>query len=224
VISFFKRHKILTAVLLVILLPVIYFAFVGVKAYIDTPKIIAEINRSGRLTLKLEDFSESYLKALLAVEDPNFYHHNGIDMSTPGTGYTTITQGLVKMYFFDGFSPGFLRHRKIKQSLIAWVFNRRVDKQVQLHIFVNRVYLGNHNGEEVNGFQDGARSYFNKEFSELTEDEYLALVAMIVGPNEFNVATSPAKNLERVRRIKRMLAGECRPTDVGDVYYEQCAQ
>lgn len=223
-IRFFRRHKIATIVLLIILLPLVYFAFVAVKAYIDTPKVVAEINSSGRLRLALEDFSEDRLKTLLAVEDPNFYAHNGIDMTTRGAGYTTITQGLVKIYYFDGFSPGFLRHRKIKQSVIAWVFNRRVDKREQLRIFVNSVYLGNHNGADITGFRDAARVYFNKEFAELTEDEYLALVAMIVAPNELNVSASPHKNRERVNRIERMLQGECAPSSVADVYYDACAR
>jgi len=221
--SFFKRHKIATTVaLLVLLLPLLYFSVTAIRAWRDTPRIVSEIESSGKLRLKLEDVPEAYLQALLMVEDPRFYEHNGIDLSTPGAGWTTITQGLVKVYFYNGFSPGFLRYRKIDQTVIAWVFNRRVEKHKQLQLFINSVYLGEHQGLEIIGFEEGARAYFNKEFSMLSEDEFLSLVAMIVGPNEYNVAAQPAKNQERVRRIRKLLKGECRPAGLGDVFYEQC--
>ena len=117
--KFFKRHKILAVIFLLILMPIIYIVFIVAKAYVDTPQIVSSINSSGKLTLNLEDVSEANRKALLTVEDPNFYAHNGIDLSTPGAGYTTITQGLVKIYFFNGFNPGPLRINKIKQTIIA---------------------------------------------------------------------------------------------------------
>ena len=218
-----KKHKVATAAFLLFGLPFLYFSFVAIKAYLDTPAIISAINQSGRLTLRLEDFSEEYLKALLAVEDPNFYSHNGVDLTTPGAGWTTITQGLVKIHFFeDGFTPGFLRINKLRQTVMAWSFDRRADKQTQLRIFINTVYLGSHRGKEIRGFQEGARSYFDKEFSALERGEFLSLVAMIVAPNEFNVFAQPSKNRERVSRIERLLNGECKPADLGDVYYKNC--
>src|SRR5689334_21462540 len=110
--KFFKRHKILTAIILLVHLPLAYFAFIAAKACYDTPRIVSEIEASNKLVLKLEDVPQNRLKALLAVEDPNFYTHNGIDLSTPGAGYTTITQGLVKVYFFGDFNPGFLKINK----------------------------------------------------------------------------------------------------------------
>ena len=194
----------------------------AIKAYRDTPHILSQIESSGKLRLKPEDMPEPYLQALLRVEDPRFYTHNGIDLSTPGAGWTTITQGLVKIYFYQGFMLGFLRYRKIDQTLIAWVFNRQVEKHRQLRMFINSVYLGEHQGREIIGFEEGARVYFNKEFSLLGEDDFLSLVAMIVGPNEYNVAAQPAKNQERVRRIRRLLKGECQPAGHGDVFYEKC--
>lgn len=58
----------------------------------------------------------------------------------------------------------------------------------------------------------------------MTDGEHLALVAMIIAPNELNVAASPDKNRERVSRIKRFINGECRPANVSNVYYEECAR
>jgi len=111
---------------------------------------------------------------------------------------------------------------KIKQSVIAWVFDKRVDKDTQLEIFVNSVHLGNHNGNEVRGLQAGAMAYFNKDFSQLDEGEFLSLLAMIIAPNHFNLVSQSGKNQERVNRIRRLLKGECQPAGLHDVYYENC--
>jgi hypothetical protein len=45
---------------------------------------------------------------------------------------------------------------------------------------------------------------------------------MIVGPNGLNVRTHPAANADRVRRIKHLQAGECRPRNNGDVMDQDC--
>jgi len=214
-----RRQKFLFLALILLILVAGYSLFVVVKAYIETPAIISSALASNKMTLRLEDFSEEHLNDLLAVEDPGFYSHHGVDVWTPGAGYTTITQGLVKQLYFEHFTPGL---SKLKQTLIALVLDRRVDKKTQLLLFINSVYLGNVNGRDVNGFGDGAQVYFGKNFSELTRDEYLSLVAMIVAPNEYNVMKQPEQNSERVRRIKRLLAGECKPLGFRDVYYEGC--
>jgi membrane peptidoglycan carboxypeptidase len=221
--GFLRTHKIFAVVSCFLLFWVIYVSFIAGQAYLQTPGIVSQIDSSGVCVLNLNDIDRDFLNALLAVEDPLFYSHNGIDFSTPGAGWTTITQAIVKIYFYSEFSPGFLKYRKVNQSIVAWVFNRRVDKNAQLRIFINSAYFGDHNGKEIIGFQDAARTYFQKEFSELNRDEYLSLVAMIVGPNEFNVASQPEKNKERVKRIKRMLNGECQAVDLSDVYYRKCA-
>ena len=112
--------------------------------------------------------------------------------------------------------------RKLEQCVIAWVFDKRVDKRTQLLIFINSAYLGNHDGREIVGLEDAANAYFNTSFSGLTKDQFLSLVAMFVGPNEFHVVRQPERNKERVKRISRLLEGGCTPSGLSDVYYESC--
>lgn len=210
------------AIVLVLSIILLYFTYEAVRAYLEIPGVIEEIYASGRLGLRLEDMPGKRLDALLAVEDPGFYAHNGIDLSTPGAGWTTITQGLVKIYFFDGFSPGFLKINKLKQSVIAMVFDARVEKRTQLRIFINTVYLGTRDGKDIVGFQNGAHAYYNRELTALTDEEFLSLVAMIIAPNDLDPLGHPAENHERVARIGRLLEGECAPASVDDVYYRNC--
>lgn len=224
--TFYRQHRILAALLLAVALPIslilLYCASVIIRAYVDTPRVVAQSTSPERVSLRLEDVPDDYQNILLSVEDPDFSSHHGIDFTTPGAGWTTITQGIVKVYFYNGFTPGLFRYRKLEQSLIAWVFNGRVDKRTQLLIFINSAYFGNYDGREIVGFRNASRAYFNKGFSELTKEEYISLVAMLIGPNEFNVLRQPIKNKERVERINRLLNGECRPTGHHDVYYEAC--
>ncbi len=100
---------------------------------------------------------------------------------------------------------------------------RQVDKQTQLLIFINSAYLGNYHDEDIVGFQATAQAYFQKDFSKLTKDEFISLTAMLVAPNNFNVANQSEQNRERVTRIKHLLNGECQPTGYTDIYYESCA-
>lgn len=204
---------------------VLYVAFIAAQAYFQTPNIIEQAEKSGKLTLKVEDVPKDFLDALLKVEDPNFYQHNGVDLSTKGAGWTTMTQSLIKIYFYQDFSPGFLRHRKINQTIIALVFNAKVDKQTQLRLFLNSSYFGNvAENKEIIGFQEAAKEYFGKNFAELSKDEFLALTAMIIAPNDFSLQKNKTKNDERVGRIKRLLNGECEPKNRDDVYYEGCLE
>ena len=160
---------------------------------------------------------------LLAIEDPRFYSHAGVDLRTPGAGWTTITQGLVKVYGYGGFVPGILHWRKLEQSLTALVVNRRIPKDVQLAMFIDGAYMGTWRGKEVDGFDNAARVYFGRSLETLDDSQYLAIVAMLPGPDDLHVLARPDRNAERVHRIERLLAGECRPAGWRDVYYEDCA-
>ena len=133
---------------------------------------------------------------------------------------TTITQALVKLYYFDDFKPGM---SKIKQSLIAiFALDRQVAKDDQLRLLINKVYLGHVNGRPAIGFENASRAYFDKPFADISRDEYIALVAMIIAPNTVNVLNQPEANAERVRRIKRLIAGGCAFNGWLDVWLEGC--
>ncbi|MFV0294584.1 MAG: glycosyl transferase, partial [Hyphomicrobiaceae bacterium] len=52
-------------------------------------------------------------RQLLMVQDPEFEHHGGIDITTPGAGITTVSQSLAKRVGFERFTPGI---NKIRQT------------------------------------------------------------------------------------------------------------
>lgn len=138
------------------------------------------------MALHLSDLSLWQVQALLQVEDPSFYQHGGVDFHTPGQGLTTITQALVKIFYFEKFQPGIAKFRQT--LLAAYVLEPLVGKGEQLRLFINLVGLG----QGVRGFAEAAWHYFNKEFRELDQEQYLALVAMIIAPEPSASAATPS--------------------------------
>jgi membrane carboxypeptidase/penicillin-binding protein len=192
---------------------VLYYGIEVVVARIKTPQIIREIFRSDVLVLGLNDLSTRQIEILLTVEDPQFHHHNGVDLRTPGAGLTTISQSLVKKLYFREFKPGI---RKIKQTLIArYALDPLVSKNDQLLMFINLHDFC----YETRGLASAARYYYGKDFHALTEKEYIGLVAMFVGCGTFNPIRNPEEHRERVARIQRVLAGEYVPKGMKDIYY-----
>ena len=212
-------NKILAFIGFILIVCVAYCGIVILNARAKTPAIVHDALNSGRMKLALNDLKNEQLQALLKVQDQNFYNHKGFDISTPGTGVTTISQGLVKMYYFDDFKPGF---QKIRQTLIArFAFDVMTPKDTILKLFINDVYLGQHNGRAVKGFENAANLYLNKSFKDLTWDEYLGLIAMIRSPNTLHYIRNQTDNQHRVLRIKKVLTGEYVPVDNSDWMYDR---
>jgi membrane peptidoglycan carboxypeptidase len=187
-----------------------------------TPEIVRGAETSIAEPLDPAELPPGRIDDLLAVEDPAFRTHSGIDLSTPGAGWTTITQGLAKDLYFDAFRPGPLA--KLEQSLAALVLDARTSKDRQLRLFLSRAYLGEIPAGSVNGFAAAARVWIGKDVRQLDRREFLSLVAMVIGPNAYGIADQPKRNAERLARIERLLAGECRPEGWRDVTYEACAE
>lgn len=168
------------------------------------------------------DLSKRQMEILIKVQDPGFYEHNGIDLSTPGAGLTTITQAIVKKLYFDDFKPGIA---KIKQSLIArFAVNEFLSKEDQLTLFVNLMYFGSVAGKPVIGLESAAQAYYQQPVTQLNEDQYISLIAMLVMPNTFHILKHPDWNRERSNRIKALLAGEYHPQGLMDQFYGELPQ
>lgn len=212
-------RKILLGTLLLILSISGYYIGALIIARSNTEELVANALESGRMKLELTDLSKEQLDALLKIQDPGFYTHKGVDFDTPGTGVTTISQDLVKMYYFDNFQPGI---KKVEQSLIArFAFDPLTPKDTILKLFINEAYLGQENGKPLKGFEDASAYYFGKGFKQLSWEEYLSLVAMIRAPYNFHYKNKQEANLERVQRMKKVLSGAYIPKDNSDLFYDR---
>ena len=203
----------------VLLLFIAWEGFVVMRAKARTPAILAA---NAHPVTTVDQIGARRLAMLLKVEDPGFFHHHGVDFSTPGQGATTLTQGLVKrLYFPDGFHPGFA---KIEQSLIArFVLDPATTKRQQLDMVLSLANFGTQQGRQVTGYADAARTFYGKPLAALDDRQFISLVAMLMAPNAFDPVRHGPENADRVARIEALLAGRCRPRGVGDVRYPGCA-
>ncbi len=201
------------AALVIALIFVYYTVEVGI-ARSHTLEAVDYYYNSGQIEMSAGELSPRQLEILLKIEDPNFYTHNGVDFKTPGAGWTTITQGLAKRFYFKDFQQGIL---KIKQTLCArFALEPLVSKERQLDLYINLMYFGN----KTYGLKDAAMYYYNKDVKELEEDEYIALIACLIAPEQLNVKDHPRENAVRVERIRKVLSGTYHPDGLFDITYE----
>lgn len=198
---------------------ILFEAFAVWRADRRTPAVLAAAAQG---ELELSDLPKRRLDMLIKVEDPGFHQHHGVDFSTPGAGMTSITQSLVKRFYFDDFQPGFA---KLEQSLIArFVLDPAMSKPAQLKAYLNHSHYGWRKGRPIVGLAAAARAYYGRELSQLSDRQFLSLVAMGMAPRDYDPIRQPAANAERVRRIEAMLAGQCAPQGLRDVTYKTCAK
>ena len=149
----------------------------------------------------LSAISRNLKNAVIAAEDPNFYHHHGLDFHAVYLamkhdleehrivyGASTITQQLMKNLYL---SPSRNPFRKWREAILALRVERCVPKNRILEIYLNSIEWG----DSIYGIEAAARRYFGKSASELDAAESALLASMIPNPNYFNPYKRPASLL-----------------------------
>lgn len=161
----------------------------------------------------LEELPQTYIDAVLAVEDKRFYSHPGIDPIAIGRalindiragsyveGGSTITQQLAKNQFFTQEKKIV---RKVAEMFMAFKIESELDKDKILELYVNSIFFGN--GYYCVG--DACEAYFGKDPSEMDFDECTILAGIPNAPSNYNPVASPelarqrqAQVLEKMRK------------------------
>jgi len=164
-----------------------------------------------RLLVNLEQLPKGLVDALLAVEDPKFYQHNGISIKgilraiwvnvkerRYAQGGSTITQQLVKNLFLT-------RERSLRRKLTEWpmaiTLERRYSKDEILQAFTNEVFFAQDSSRAIHGFGLASLYLFSKPIQELDTHEYALLVAMLKGPSYYD----PIRHPERARTRRNLV-------------------
>lgn len=159
---------------------------------------------------------------LLAVEDPNFTGHGGVDFSTPGAGLTTITQSASKRLGFDKFRPGL---GKIRQTGYALGLESKLSKEQILALWLDTLEMGKGPDGWMVGFHDASSAVYGKAPADLSEAEFIRLVAVLIAPSAYDLFNPQDHKLaERAARIERLVAGACTPSGFSDVWLDGCGQ
>jgi 1A family penicillin-binding protein len=160
-----------------------------------------------RQVVPLSEISPYLQRAVLAIEDKDFYAHRGIDPSAIiraifinlqsqriVEGASTITQQLVKNLFIPENERGRTFSRKAKEILLAIELEKKIDKDEILELYLNQVFWGS----RAYGAQRAAQKYFNKSANNLTLSESAYLAGLLQAPSRLSKKTDEAilrKNL-----------------------------
>ncbi|MEG3920384.1 transglycosylase domain-containing protein [Microcoleus sp. T3_A4] len=173
-------------------------------------KPLASIHdEANRDVVPLDQISPNLKRAVLAIEDSNFFTHKGIN---PGgiarallvnlekgrtvEGGSTMTMQLVKNLFL---SPQSKFSRKVAEAVMSIRLEQILNKDQILQLYLNQIYLG-HN---LYGVETASRSYFNKSASNLTLSEAAMLAGLISAPEEY----SPFVNYKLAKERQTLVLG-----------------
>lgn len=143
------------------------------------------------------------INALIAKEDIRFKNHSGIDgrsllrvifLGFKGGG-STISQQVIKLLYTR--NPNKNKFKRIRQKIIecflAVQLEKIFTKEEIISIYLNRFdFLFN-----SKGIYNAAKTYFNKNYSNLNLNESAILVGMLSNPRNFNPILNPKKCIKQ---------------------------
>ncbi|KQO59682.1 penicillin-binding protein [Methylobacterium sp. Leaf469] len=164
----------------------------------------AEVGRRGIKhddSLKLDDFPDIMIKALVSTEDRRFYEHWGIDpigtaralvSNSRGGGNTqggsSITQQLAKNLFLTNERS---LERKINEAFLALWLESHLTKNEILKLYLDRAYMGG----GTFGAVAAADYYFGKPLKDISLAEAAMLAGLFKAPTKY----APHVNLPAAR-------------------------
>jgi membrane carboxypeptidase/penicillin-binding protein len=88
-------------------------------------------------------------------------------------------------------------------------FDRRISKETQLRLFLNRAYFGGAGEKSIFGFPAAAMAFYSKPLGQLSDSEFYGLLAMLEAPNRGHVILHPKANAERAELIREHVQRAC---------------
>ncbi len=167
-------------------------------------RLIADVRgEANRTVVPLSGISTNLKNAVIAIEDDQFYKHNGIRYDTiiraaianfqegrAAQGGSTLTQQLAKNLFL---TPKKSLNRKIAEAFLAWDLERNFTKDQILKMYFNQVYWGHNNY----GAETAARTYFGKSASQLNVAEGAMMAGLLRAPEYYSPLHSVPHAKER---------------------------
>lgn len=177
------------------------------KIYSSDNVVLAELHREeNRVLIPIEEISPILQKAVVALEDTEFYNHHGINIKgimralyrdiLAGSfveGGSTLTQQLARNLFLTKKKT---ISRKLAEMILAVQLERKYSKTEILEMYLNQVYWG-HNAY---GIESASLMYFDKKAKDLTLAESAMLVGMLRGPELY----SPIRHFDRAKQRQKI--------------------
>lgn len=170
----------------------------------DGKTVLATLYLDNRELVGLRHVSKVARKAVLSIEDAQFYEHGALDWTAVVRalvtnaasgeivqGGSTITQQLVKRALTQDASETF--ERKFQELALALRVEQRYSKDEILQLYLNEVYLGN----GVYGIGTAADFYFHVPAKDLGLTQGALLAAMLRAPEYYDPIDHPVKARKR---------------------------
>jgi len=171
-------------------------------------EIYAEQNRS---PMPLSEIPKRLKQATIAIEDREFYQHNGFSIKGivralkeivfhgAIQGGSTITQQLIKSALL---SPEVSIYRKIKEIILAFWAERIYSKDQILEMYLNQVPYGG----TAWGVESASETYFGKKLVDLSLGEITLLAGLPAAPTEYSpFGAHPEKAFNRQMEVLRRM-------------------
>ncbi len=191
---------------------VLAYAYLSPKLPIDTANgyylydnTKAEI-KEGTNWISIKDMSPYIIDATIAIEDKNFYNHQGFDYlriikalfinaknRKNLQGASTITQQYAKNLFLN-FDKTW--SRKIEEAFLTMRLEAHYSKDEILEGYLNTINYGG-----IFGIENASNYYFNKSSKDLTLAEASILAGIPKSPSNY----SPTQNPEAAKKRQQLI-------------------
>jgi membrane peptidoglycan carboxypeptidase len=167
------------------------------KVYADDRTLITTLHGTeNRTIVPLEQMSETFIDAVIAIEDARFWEHEGVDLRAIARAFlsnvssgrieeggSTITQQYVKTSIIaPGETAERTLERKINEAALSRQLEKELGKEEILRRYLNTVYFG----YGAYGVQAAAKTYFDKSARKLGLRESALLAGLIQAPGDYD--------------------------------------
>ncbi|MEQ8201255.1 MAG: transglycosylase domain-containing protein [Syntrophomonadaceae bacterium] len=175
-------------------------------------QVVQGLSEQNQVQVEIDQISPHFVNGIIAIEDKNFYHHHGVDLSgmlramltniKSGrivAGGSTITQQTAKTLFLSNERTW---SRKIKELYYSILMENRYSKEEILTMYCNSIYFG----EGAYGVELASRTYFAKPAKDLTLAEASLLAGLPQSPSYYDPYLRPEEAKTRQGQVlQRML-------------------
>jgi 1A family penicillin-binding protein len=177
-------------------------------------QLIKGLAEQNRIVVGREDIPNSFIQAIIAVEDKNFYSHHGVDIvgiiraflinvksGKITAGGSTITQQTAKNLFLTNERT---ITRKLKELVYALQLERKYGKDEIITLYCNTIYFGH----GAYGIEVAARTFFGKSCRDLNIAESTLLAGLPNWPNHYNPYINPEEAKKRQGAVLQRMVEE----------------
>ncbi len=158
---------------------------------------IVTLGEKNREIIKPNEIPPTMKQAVISIEDKRFEKHIGVDpirimgaalsniKGNNRQGGSTLTQQLIKLSYFSHKKEDQTVKRKAQEAWLSVELEKKKSKDEILTYYINRVYMAN----GVYGMKTASKTYYGKEFGDLSLAQYALLAGIPQAPNDYDPYT-----------------------------------